>query len=541
MRIKEIQIDNFKRFTNLTIRDIPSTAKLVLLVGPNGCGKTSLFEAFNHWYKYKGHNSVGDEKYYIKDKHTIDINQPWYVDNVNIYFHEGDNFTQEALKGCFYFRTAYRNDPDFTIQNLSNQQDPTKTIQFDTLMNTDQTVSGNYQRLISRTLSGVYDNSNDKKTISDYREELIGKVKISINNVFEDLHLSSIGDPLMNGSFYFKKGIIEDYHYRNLSAGEKSAFDILLDMIIKIDYFKNTIFCIDEPEAHMHTKLQAKLLGEMFHLIPDNNQLWISTHSIGMLKKAREIEASNPGSVIFLDFTNIDFDSEATISPSTISKTIWTKFLELALDDFALLIAPKIIVYCEGNPNGNKNKNFDSQVYEKIFSLKYPEVIFTSLGSCDEIENPNNQVVSVIEDLLKSTIKIKVVDRDNRSEEEVEELKLRGVKVLSKRHLESYLLDDEIIKKLCDINNAPEKIQECLDAKKVALNKSNDRGNDIDDIKSASGHIYISLKKILSLQKCGNTNISFLRDTIAPLVTENTAIYKLLEKDIFEPSVCKII
>lgn len=59
------------------------------------------------------------------------------------------------------------------------------------------------------------------------------------------------------------------------------------------------------------------------------------------------------------------------------------------------------------------------------------------------------------------------------------------------------------------------------------------RLNPIDDIKSASGMIYTYLKQILSLAKCGNTKDAFLRDTMAPLITSETQIYKDLEKEIF--------
>jgi len=37
MRITSIHLRNFKRFTDLVVRDIPDCAKLVV-VGPNGCG-----------------------------------------------------------------------------------------------------------------------------------------------------------------------------------------------------------------------------------------------------------------------------------------------------------------------------------------------------------------------------------------------------------------------------------------------------------------------------------------------------------------------
>ena len=47
MRIHELRLQNFKRFTDLTIKDIPDAAQLVLLIGSNGSGKSCVFDAFN--------------------------------------------------------------------------------------------------------------------------------------------------------------------------------------------------------------------------------------------------------------------------------------------------------------------------------------------------------------------------------------------------------------------------------------------------------------------------------------------------------------
>lgn len=66
MKISKVQIKHYKRFTDLTIDSIPATAKLVVLVGANGCGKTSLFEAFNHWYMYQGFRVYAEIDYQIK-------------------------------------------------------------------------------------------------------------------------------------------------------------------------------------------------------------------------------------------------------------------------------------------------------------------------------------------------------------------------------------------------------------------------------------------------------------------------------------------
>ena len=54
MKIKKIELNNFKRFTHLLVEGLPETTKLVVLVGPNGSGKISFMEAMNHYYKYAG-------------------------------------------------------------------------------------------------------------------------------------------------------------------------------------------------------------------------------------------------------------------------------------------------------------------------------------------------------------------------------------------------------------------------------------------------------------------------------------------------------
>lgn len=437
------------------------------------------------------------------------------------------------VKGRFYFRTAYRNEPDFTISNLAKQDDPTRRVKLETLMVNDTTVSENYQRLISQTLSGVYENNDRAKTVDQLKDELIGKIRESLARIFPDLNLSSIGEPLSSGSFYFEKGVAKDFHYRNLSAGEKCVFDLVLDMIIKSTYYQDSVFCIDEPEAHMHTRLQGKVLRELFNLTPDSSQLWISTHSIGMLKEAEDIEQENPGSVIFLDFDNRDFDLTENITPAIIDNTIWDKFFDLAFADFAQLIAPKRIVFCEGNSQGRKYKDFDAQIYGKLFERKHYDTKFISVGSSNEIENIENASVRVVSNILKSSTIIKFVDRDDKSDGEIQELLQKGIKTSKRRHIESYLFDDEIIKVLCRAVGKELLIEDCLAAKKNAIQASISRGNPSDDVKSAAGQIFTELKRILGLTKCGNNMSAFLRDTITPLITDDMAIYRELENEIF--------
>ncbi len=534
MKIQSVELIQFKRFTHLKITDIPESAKLIMLIGSNGSGKTSLFEAFRQWSGRWGGTSFDSDESYLS-KNESNFNNFWQQ-NIKVNFHQDTANGSEAKRKLFYIRSAYRNEPDFTISSLGNLQSRLDSPRINRLIDNDASVSENYQRIVSNSVKQLYSGSFDSKNVLEVREELIGKIRQSTLNIFEDLTLTSVGDPLKKGAFYFKKGIVENFHFKNLSGGEKAAFDLIVDIITQSLDFDNSVYCIDEPDLHLHTKLQGKVLKELYELVPDNCQLIISTHSIGMIRKAVEMQKQKPEEVVFLDFHDKNLDEEVTLKPVKVTRDLWKKILEVALDDLSELISPKQIVICEGKPINlpGKNKEFDAQCLRVIFNEEFADTDFISIGSEQSVRAEKIDLVSTLKFLNKGINFIKVIDRDDRSEEEIKELREKeSVRVLKRRDIESYLLDDEIIEKLCIKVGKNELTEECNKIKEDALIASVARGNPTDDIKSAAGTIYNELKTTLSLTQCGNSANTFLRDTMARLVTPETNVYLKLKEEIF--------
>ena len=252
------------------------------------------------------------------------------------------------------------------------------------MIENDAAVSINYQRLAAQALEDALVMEADSTTMGQFRERVLGVLREPLQRLFPHLILNSFGNPLADGTFYFQKGTVSRFSYENLSGGEKAAFDLLLDFLVKKRVYNNTVFCIDEPEAHMNTRVQATLLRELVTVLPPNCQLWLATHSIGMMRAARDMENTTPGSVAFIDFTGHEFDQAVTLSPVKATRRFWQSVLEVALDDLAQLVVPEQVIVCEGAPAvgvPSKNAENDEVCYNTIFAEEFPETMFVSGGT----------------------------------------------------------------------------------------------------------------------------------------------------------------
>ena len=373
--------------------------------------------------------------------------------------------------------------------------------------------------------------------VRELREKLIGAVRQSMTRVFGDLVLQNIADPFgtesNSGSFYFAKGSTASYNFKNLSGGEKAAFDILLDMHLKKDSHRHAVFCIDELESHLHTAIQGKLVEEIVDIIPENSQLWLTTHSLGVLRAAQRIEAATPGSTCIVDFDGAELDDTCSLTPVSLDRVAWEKMLSVTLDDLSELIAPETLVICEGSQVGNRRRDFDADIYNTVLGPHERSTVFVSGGSKDEVVRNGEIVRGILDAAIPGSRTLALRDRDDMSFQEIANLPDEVI-VLGKRNLESYLLDDEVLELFLREIMQDSRIFQVLTIKQAALSSNPQRGKPTDDVKSAAGIIYSNVKKSLDLQQMGDNCDAFMKFHLAPLITPATDIYRRLKADVID-------
>ena len=134
MHLLHLELKNFKRFTDLSIdlSKLPKPPKLVLLIGANGSGKSSVFDAFDSLLKYyraanglfqDGSASRDPTAYYYKVEDE-DITLTARLDN-DVVLAIGDNehntnikHAEPASKTMFYGRSSLRQVPRLSRTSL---------------------------------------------------------------------------------------------------------------------------------------------------------------------------------------------------------------------------------------------------------------------------------------------------------------------------------------------------------------------------------------------------------------------------------------
>ncbi len=402
MKIKSLQLKNFKRFTDLTLQDIPDNAKLVLLIGSNGSGKSSVFDAFErisnpprgYGIPLVGKNQDNDSK-----NKTFD-NEILIQLNKGILLKNDDTRYDLIEDNNFYGRTSFRQIPRLTRLSLGNnsfniEKNSDRPISF---IDRDTRFENDLEHIFGKLLKEFFRTTDDK---SEIKKTIIDPINEALDRIFNKengtkLELLEIIPPLEGkiAEINFKKGESE-FHYNYLSAGEKEVFNILINLVARGEYYKDTIFFFDEIDLHLNTSLQYNFIKEIIeNWIPENCQLWTASHSLGFIQYATDFEN---GCVI--DFDDLDFDKKQVLSPR-------------AKDDFEVFEIAVSKSFIDHVVQGRKiifSENSDTPFYNDL-NIK-DTFFFIALDKMDVFHKAKNHK------------QYGFIDRDYLSDEEVAQIK----------------------------------------------------------------------------------------------------------------------
>ena len=375
MRVSGVKIaGSFKRFGSLEISSVGPEVDLVVMLGPNGSGKSSVFDAFLEWARQRGRKrNIRVPSVYF-DAETGSYSVP------EVMLH--DSASSEQPGSLLHVRTAHRNTPDVLARTVEKQPEFRSRTRFDRMIDTDAALGEHYQRIVARFLPVLsnLESGDAARDLETIRSEL-APVQNSLARVLPHLRFTGLGDPTSEGSFYFIRDNVRDFRYENLSGGEKAVFDLLLDVHVAVTELGTPLVCLDEPEIHLNPDVQAAVLTELMGLLPTGSQLWIATHSVGMIRRAFEISAQEPHRIAFLDFGQVRGPApDVRMEPERPSRQLLGEAMSVALHDLAGLLAPEVLVICEGSQDSDRIRAFDERIYRRIFGDLYQRVEFISSG-----------------------------------------------------------------------------------------------------------------------------------------------------------------
>ena len=268
MKIKKLELkDGYKRFHHLTIDLGDKPARIIGLVGPNGCGKSSVLDGmlFCHTNQQQMIGNRGGRDAGYHSMHGTDYQASR---SILIAFESGDYNqvrNQKAAQGAhkvntiFSFRSCYRyNNQVKVTESRATAAIALNNYGASVAADLDEKMEDNYRRL--HAIFNRYLNEKDVKP-SEARAKIIGDLNASLTRCL-DLKIQDLGNIEDNqGTLYFKKSDHpKPFEFNVLSAGEKEVVDILLDLYLRRQDFSDTVFLIDERKGNQrrHRKEEGR-------------------------------------------------------------------------------------------------------------------------------------------------------------------------------------------------------------------------------------------------------------------------------------------
>lgn len=314
--IKKITIKNFKSIENL---EIVCNENFNVIIGENNIGKTTIFEAIHLWKICYDSNIKKDKKQFYATHKNIPFRDMDFLrvyDDMDLF---NDKCKPKNAELLVRLEIEY-NSSSFClgflvskVQNIDNAYLQVKYEDKDEFFRfADELVGQGYNLLNgvviceSRPIANII-----TKEPYMYKNQILDKIskgkgyEVLRNKITKSpTHVARIEEHIKNvmeKEYKFVEVDKDNKTYIKLTVNntnilsQGSGFLQVAEIFSSLEYTEAALYIllIDEPDSHLHTKLQKKLIEE-FRAI-DNSQLFIISHNDRFLNEVQD------GELLFID------------------------------------------------------------------------------------------------------------------------------------------------------------------------------------------------------------------------------------------------
>jgi hypothetical protein len=475
VKIRNLTIQNFKNIHFLQMEDIPD---LVVLAGPNGSGKTSVFDALRLLKAITGPYHSGElstiQSYELRNevKHVVNLSAD-YADVacgfaisqsernylLKLYPDLEKQFDEKGLlrdsiriqKGG-----AISSNASAPLSELLRHYDPTDEIGVMEYIPSNREISVGEVSAISLS-PDILEQEKLERTASARQKFNRLKYYLAMMVIYDKMQITEAASkfiPEVQGffkEFFFPKefeGVKVDRSFRwqfpvktpdgahdvdFLSSGEKEILMTYTDILrMKLT---GSVILFDEPELHLNAALERKVIERMKTVVEAGNQVWLSTHSL-------EIIGTVPLDNLYKMYLRPPSGTNNQIERCS-AKGDRFDALRLLGASIGIQLVSNRVVFVEG-PS-------DKEILERLYADYGDRLSFVETKGLSTWSSLSRVIPELIDKVTAYESTYLIRDRDLLTDAEVAETETRfkgKVFVWRRRGIENYLLDPTTILKV---------------------------------------------------------------------------------------------
>ncbi len=299
--IKKIHIGQVRHLKDVDIPICEDKCRHLILTGRNGSGKTSLLEAMRYYLNVLCQEST--IKFFRAPFVNIDVKTEQYPGflnasgllcivkgkengmalslKFNVSFEQ--MYVQYNQKSCVPYVMSFFSDD----RNFSSPQpkmiEKVELKDYYNILDKPRELFVKYLLDMKMTEALAMKNGHEEKALQI--SEWFSRLEKLLQQLFDDKKLKLLFNE-ETFEFQIKEPGGKLFDFNTMSAGYAAAFDIIVDLMMRMEKNSNRSFhydmpgivLIDEIETHLHLELQKLILPMLTELFP-NIQFIVSTHS----------------------------------------------------------------------------------------------------------------------------------------------------------------------------------------------------------------------------------------------------------------------